>query len=287
MPLTPVDTTTDHGTYKGDPARVAFGKLNDNDVYLEQLASSASSAANAAMPKSGGTFTGTVNGTDFVVNTIRANSGGNQVFIRAGGGTASVDAVNAQNSAFAPLTFNATSYRFGGGAILPGTDGVLTNGTASNRWSTVYATTGTINTSDAREKTGVSPMTAEEMSASRMLAAEIGTFRFLAAVAEKGDVARLHVGMTVQRAIEVMKQHGLDPFAYSFICHDTWQGEAEVAEQWDDEFDGAGQLIRPAGSRIVVPARDAGDRYSFRIDGLLLFLARGFDARLQALEAAA
>jgi hypothetical protein len=33
------------------------------------------------------------------------------------------------------------------------------------------------------------------------------------------------------------------------------------------------------------PARAAGDAYGFRTDQLLLFIARGFDARLTALEA--
>lgn len=32
-----IDTTTDHGTYKGDPAKVAFEKVNANDAELYQL----------------------------------------------------------------------------------------------------------------------------------------------------------------------------------------------------------------------------------------------------------
>ncbi|WP_132809898.1 hypothetical protein [Stenotrophomonas sp. ASS1] len=48
MPLNPVDTTTDHGSYKGDPAKTAFGKLNDNDAYLDgRINGVATAAANA------------------------------------------------------------------------------------------------------------------------------------------------------------------------------------------------------------------------------------------------
>lgn len=68
MPLTPIDTTTDHGSYKGDPAKTAFGKVNDNDAYLDgridavaiaaanadTKATNAGSAAAAAVPKAGG-----------------------------------------------------------------------------------------------------------------------------------------------------------------------------------------------------------------------------------------
>ncbi|WP_343649500.1 hypothetical protein [Stenotrophomonas sp.] len=74
MPLNPVDTATDHGSYKGDPAKVAFEKLNDNDAYLDnrvttalesaaaadEKATSAQDAANAAAPKASPFFTGVI-----------------------------------------------------------------------------------------------------------------------------------------------------------------------------------------------------------------------------------
>jgi hypothetical protein len=68
--------------------------------------------------------------------------------------------------------------------------------------------------------------------------------------------------MTVQRSIQVMNAHSLDPFAYGFICYDEWQADEETGLA-------------------------AGNRYSLRPDELLMFLARGFEARLAALEAAA
>jgi len=70
-----------------------------------------------------------------------------------------------------------------------------------------------------------------------------------------------------------MQAHGLDPFRYGFICYDQWDEQAEVIDQ--DSGD------------VIQPYRPAGDRYSFRHDELLLFIARGIDARLAALEAAA
>jgi hypothetical protein len=101
------------------------------------------------------------------------------------------------------------------------------------------------------------------VSAAKALAAEIGAFKFLGAIAAKGEAAaRWHVGMTVQRAIQVMTEHGLNPFVYGFICYDEWPA---------DEDEGLGE----------------GDRYSFRPDELLAFIAAGFHARLSALESAA
>lgn len=169
------------------------------------------------------------------------------------------------------------------GNVSAGADNSQTMGIASKRWSVVYAGTGTINTSDAREKTVVASMTAAEIAAAKDLAREIGTYQFLASVAEKGaDNARRHAGMTVQRAIEVMQSHGLDPFRYGFICHDSWEDEfidhpAIVA----DEENG---IEAKAAWREQV--QTAGDRYAFRPDELLFFVARGLEARLTALEGA-
>lgn len=145
-----------------------------------------------------------------------------------------------------------------GSAYYPIADGTITLGASSNRWAVVYAADGTINTSDAREKTAVRPLTDAEIAAAKALSKEIGVYRWLESVEKKGPAAREHIGLTVQRAIEIMESFGLDPMRYGFICYDAWEATDE---------------------------RPAGDRYSFRYDELNLFLARGFEARLAALEA--
>jgi len=174
----------------------------------------------------------------------------------------------------------------------PGADNAQTMGSASLRWSVVYAATGTINTSDAREKTDVAPLTAAELAAAADLARAPGTYQWLSAVQAKGADARLHAGLTVQQAIAIMQSHGLDPFRYGFICYDQWPETPEVVNSWpaqDAVLDDAGNVVTPAieaGSEITQEYRPAGDRYSFRHDELLLFIARGFAARLDALESA-
>lgn len=160
--------------------------------------------------------------------------------------------------------------RFGeSGEFSPGTDNAQPLGGASSRWSVVYAGTGTINTSDAREKTEVAPMSTAELRAASSLAKLIGTYQWLDAVKEKGEGARRHAGLTVQSAIAALKAEGLDPFRYGFICHDKWESQDEVLDE-----DG----------NVSQEKRKAGDRYSFRMDELMMFIARGFEARLSALE---
>lgn len=175
-----------------------------------------------------------------------------------------------------------------GGTVAHTQDNAFSFGSAAMRASVVYAATGSINTSDAREKTAVEPFTDAQVRAATALAREIGTFRYRDAVAAKGAGARVHVGLTVQRAIEILAAHGLDPLALGLVCHDAWAATEDLpaipgrdAVRAED-----GSEIAPAiAPRAGTPGRPAGDRYGFRTDELLLFLARGFDARLDALEA--
>jgi hypothetical protein len=114
--------------------------------------------------------------------------------------------------------------------VIPLLDNVYTYGSASYRISTVYAATGSINTSDARYKTPITPLTGAEVSAAVDMLNEVGTYQWLDMLAEKGSAARLHIGLTVQRAIEIMSAHGLDPLRYGFICHDSWEEQSDSGE---------------------------------------------------------
>lgn len=158
--------------------------------------------------------------------------------------------------------------------IRPTTDNNISLGLSSSRWSVVYAGTGTINTSDANEKTEVQAFTKDELNAAKALAKEIGTFKWLASIQVKGEDARTHIGLTVQRAKEVMEENNLDPMAYGFICYDEWEAtDAVTSENEEGEVE------------VIQPATEAGSRYGFRMDQLNLFIAAGFEARLSALEA--
>lgn len=174
------------------------------------------------------------------------------------------------------------------GGPRPNSDNTVSNGAAGNRWSVIYAGNGTINTSDAREKTAVRALTDSEIAAAKELSKEIGAFKFLSAVAEKGEAARTHIGMTVQRAVEIMTAHGLDPMAYGFICFDKWDASTHraVVEAKSAVLDEHGNVVQPAVEAQDAVIQPGGDRYGFRTDQLLLFIAQGFEARLTALEGA-
>lgn len=166
--------------------------------------------------------------------------------IKKSGGTGG-QAISDAETAFQLLNYtNPLLTVDGAGNLLPGADNAQNIGSGSLRPATIYAASGTINTSDAREKTPVRSLNENELAAARELAREPGVYQFLASVAEKGeDGARLHIGMTVQRAIEIMESHGLDPLRYGFICHDVWEAETKEVPAEDGEFS------RPVTRQVV------------------------------------
>ena len=164
------------------------------------------------------------------------------------------------------------------GSLSPATDNAVSYGTAARRPTQLFAATATIGTSDAREKTPVRALTEAEYAVGLQLAREIGAYRWLEAVERKGEGAREHFGQTVQRAIEIFQQHGLDPFAYGAICYDSWEQETvehpaqyeqieipAVLDEQGNEIAPAryeqGALIREAWTEVTL---EAGDRYSWR-----------------------
>lgn len=126
--------------------------------------------------------------------------------------------------------------------VLP-TNGTALNDTGINlgsafwRWGTVYAATGTINTSDGNLKQDVENLNEIEKKVAAKIRALIKKFRFKDAVAQKGESARIHVGVIAQDVKQAFESEGLDPSRYGMFCRDT---------QTDDE---TGQLQERLGVR--------------------------------------
>lgn len=133
------------------------------------------------------------------------------------------------------------------GNLSPNADNTQPLGGPSNRWSVVYAGTGTINTSDEREKQNFAVITEAERQAALGIKALIKSFKFKNSVVKKGDKARIHFGVSAQQVAEVFKTVGLDPDNYALFCYDEWDANEE-------------QGIA------------AGNRYGIRYDELLAFV---------------
>jgi hypothetical protein len=97
------------------------------------------------------------------------------------------------------------------------------------RWNDIYATNGSINTSDFNEKQDIASLTATEMLVGKRISALFKTFRWKDAVVEKGDNARTHTGVIAQDVQAAFTAEGLDAGDYALFTSFTWwEQEVEV-----------------------------------------------------------
>ena len=149
------------------------------------------------------------------------------------------------------------------GKFYPVVDTAQKLGGASNRWDTVYAVTGTINTSDEDEKTGLLDLEEAELAVAQELKSSIKKFKFKNAVEVKGDGARIHVGVGAQTVKNIFEKHGLDASKYALFCYDEWEAEDAV----EPEVDKNGIIVSEGR-----PRKEAGSRYGVRYEELLAFI---------------
>ncbi|MBF0272104.1 MAG: tail fiber domain-containing protein [Magnetococcales bacterium] len=140
-------------------------------------------------------------------------------------------------------------------------------GTAAKRWAVVYAGTGTINTSDLREKQQFKPIDDAVLRAWGKV--NYGQFKFNSAVEKKGDGARWHFGLIAQTVKEAFESEGLNAFDYGLLCYDEWEDEFKpvmerrlVVDENGNEnvemFDtGEQQLVTKKGNRYGIRYEEA------------------------------
>lgn len=108
-------------------------------------------------------------------------------------------------------------------AVTPGVDNTQPLGDLAHRWSTVFAGTGAINTSDEREKTTLIDISEVEKACALELKQNIKKFKFIDAVNKKGDSARIHFGVGAQTVKTIFESHGLNADDYALFCYDEWE----------------------------------------------------------------
>lgn len=150
------------------------------------------------------------------------------------------------------------NYIFFNDFFAPGSNGLRSCGMASRRWSEIYAANGSINTSDAAQKTEIKDLSAAEKRVAQRIKGLIKTFKWKSAVAKKGsDGARIHVGVIAQEVKAAFEAEGLDAHRYGMFCYDEWEAETE-------SVNGDGVVMRKA--------IEAGSAYGVRYEELLAFV---------------
>ena len=95
-------------------------------------------------------------------------------------------------------------------------------GSSSVRWDDVYATNGTIQTSDRNEKQDIAELSEAEQRVAVACKGLMRKFRWKDAVSKKGDDARIHFGIIAQDLQAAFETEGLDAGDYAMFMSDTW-----------------------------------------------------------------
>lgn len=250
------------------------------------LAATTQAAARTAIQAVGSVGNESVGGTKTYTSTVQIQNTGPGFWLDETDGTAgaliSLDAgrVQLQNrgSNFGPFVSRLLNIAMDGsdtgigGTVNPLADNSQSLGSSGRRWTAVWSLNAAIQTSDARLKTEPRQLKDAEFKAFSAVCRLPPVWRWLSRVhgdencEAEGQAARKHFGPTVQAAVQVFKDHGLEAFENAPFCYDEWEAESAT---YDDE-----------GNELT-PAREAGDRYSFRKEellcGMVSALAREID----------
>jgi len=103
-------------------------------------------------------------------------------------------------------------------------------GSITVRWDDIYATNGTIQTSDRNEKQDIEALSDAEQRVAVAAKGLLRKFRWIDAVEEKGDEARTHFGIIAQDLQAAFAAEGLDAGDYAMFTSSTWTDE-ETGEE--------------------------------------------------------
>ena len=101
-------------------------------------------------------------------------------------------------------------------------DDTVDLGNSGARFDDIYATNGTINTSDRNDKQDIQALTEAEQRVATACKGLIRRFRWQSAVTQKGDDARYHFGIIAQDLQDAFEAEGLDAGDYGMFISSTW-----------------------------------------------------------------
>jgi hypothetical protein len=109
-------------------------------------------------------------------------------------------------------------------------DNAIDLGTSAARFKNIYATNGTIQTSDINEKQDIEDLTDAETRVAVAAKGLLKKYRWKSAVEEKGDDARIHFGIMAQDLQNAFTAEGLDAGDYGMFISTTWTNDDGVEQ---------------------------------------------------------
>ena len=109
-------------------------------------------------------------------------------------------------------------------------DNAIDLGASTVRFDDIYATNGTIQTSDRNEKQDIAELSDAETRVAVAAKGLLKKFKFKSAVEEKGDEARIHFGIIAQDLQDAFTAEGLDAGDYAMFISSTWTDDDGVEQ---------------------------------------------------------
>ena len=156
------------------------------------------------------------------------------------------------------------SLAWNGTMLHPSNDNSCSLGLSARRWSTIYAATGTINTSDSRLKNSVKDIDDKLLDAWENV--EPKQYKFNDATEKKGEKARFHTGYLAQDIQTECEKQKINASDYGLFCYDEWEEQEEISEEIETEKDGK----KVKEKHVIQPKREKGDAYSLRYEEALV-----------------
>ena len=157
-------------------------------------------------------------------------------------------------------------------------------GAGAHRFDDIYATNGTIQTSDENEKESIQALTSTEIAVAKKITKLFKTYKLKTSVSEKGSSARIHTGVIAQAVKQAFVDEGLDAGNYALFISNEW---------WEKDFTEYKKDIdsNVTETKYYYTESDAPEgatkktRLGIRYPELLCFISSAFEQRLTDIEA--
>jgi len=245
------------GTYNGDDAFYVYGarngpmqfftnasermRIDSSGNLLVGSTSASASSSTGVRAYAGGNLFATASGTyagyfnrlasdGEVLKILKDGTTVGSIYTNAAdGGTPSELCIVSGNTGLKFDDFN--NYIRPTNSIGSHRDNVVDLGSASSRFDDIYATNGTIQTSDRNEKQDIAELSDAEQRVAVACKGLLRKFRWKDSVAEKGDDARIHFGIIAQDLQAAFEAEGLDAGDYAMFISTTWTDEETNEEK--------------------------------------------------------
>jgi hypothetical protein len=128
-------------------------------------------------------------------------------------------------------------------------DNTMDLGLPGSRFDDIYATNGTIQTSDRNEKQDIETLSDAEQRVAQACKGLLRKFRWKDSVSEKGDEARIHFGIIAQDLRDAFTAEGLDAGDYAMFISSTWYEKTisvDAVEAQEEVLDEDGNVVTEA-----------------------------------------